>query len=890
MTSLSLDVSTPQGFTLVPEAFQQELIEGMTAKLLQSQPPPCLLRAPTGSGKTFMLTKVLGNVSDEQSVVWFWFVPFVNLVNQTLDAVISNAGDLSPVLFSDGLNQEPAAGQVLISTTQGVSRAAWRKLNYYANGGEQARTAAEFVALARTNNLQLGVVVDEAHIALDQATEFGKFVAWLNPQYLMLATATPKSERITQFLASAQMSSFESFNVSRDDVVKARLNKAYIEAVVYDLRESTATVADLKRTVLRQAWLRNKAIKLALASAGIPASPLLLVQVENGPDAIDQAERDLIELCKIPPQAIGKHSADKPDPQLMDAIANDTTKEVLIFKQSAGTGFDAPRAFVLASTKTVNDSDFAMQFIGRVMRVARQVRARYSHYKDIPTELNTAYVYLANAAAQQGFQQAVQMTDAVQTQLEGQVEKMSVRTTRSGATTYTNRPTNQPSLTPRLPLPEGSVRQPQGQESDDDKPGRVLLEGETSSLFLDGGLDELTPVEQKDIRPRPENAASRGDWEATMKARGIMLYPLRQDMQRVPVALKRERRPDALDMEAIVRRIATRLVLQESHQRSALLAVRGRLQETERRTELTRRTVIDGKVHIIVDRNRIAAEANAAMRRLPQFEEADRRILIEVMASRVTPRLREALEDADSMVDDRELRRMARTTACWLIRAHITQIEEALHEEIAMQADTLDAEPLPDMMLFPTTVALPPSSKNLYGILPPSKDDLLGLEQSTLLEDRELLQDKQWRLGESGELVKTGRFDSTFALNPDELRFAQALDRASFVAWWFRNPDKKPYSVRLVRGEHRNFFYPDFVVCLSHVDGAEPIQRLIETKHDLKDARRKALHTPEYYGKVLFLTRDGGRYCIVTEEGGVGDPLDLDDLEALREALQRTTP
>ncbi|WP_163575333.1 DEAD/DEAH box helicase [Halomonas faecis] len=893
MTSMLLDVSTPQGFTLVPEVFQQGLIEGMTAKLLQTQPPPCLLRAPTGSGKTFMLTKVLGNVSNEQSVVWLWFVPFVNLVNQTLDAVISNAGDLSPVLFSNGLNQDPAAGQVLISTTQGVSRAAWRKLNYHANGGEQERTAAEFVALARANNLQLGVVVDEAHIALDHATEFGKFVAWLNPQYLMLATATPKSDRITQFLASAQMSSFESFNVSREDVVKARLNKAYIEAVVYDLRESTATVADLKRTVLRQAWLRNKAIKLALSNAGIPLSPLLLVQVENGPDAIDQAERDLIELCKIPPQAIGKHSADKPDPQLMDAIANDTTKEVLIFKQSAGTGFDAPRAFVLASTKTVNDSDFAMQFIGRVMRVSRQVRASYTHYKDIPAELNTAYVYLANAAAQQGFQQAVQLTDAVQTQLEGQVEKMSVRTTRSGATTYTNQPTSQPPLTPRLPLPQGTVRQPQDQESDVNRPGPEPTGGETSSLFLDGELDELdelAPIEQKEARPRPESAASRDEWEGTMKARGITLYPLRQDMQSVPNALKRERRPDALDMEAIVRRIAIRLVLQESHQRNALLAVRGKLQETERRTELTRRTVVDGKVSIIIDRNRIAAEANAAMKRLPQFEEADRRILIELMASRITPRLSEALEDADSMVEDKELRRMARTAACWLIRAHITQIEEALHEEIASQADTLDAAPLPDMMLFPTAVALPPSSKNLYGILPPTKDDLLGLEQSTLLEDRELLQDKQWRMGESGAMVRTGRFDSTFALNPDELRFAQALDRASFVAWWFRNPDKKPYSVRLVRGEHRNFFYPDFVVCLSHVDGADPIQRLVETKHDLKDASRKARHTPEHYGKVLFLTRDGGRYCIVTEEGSVGEPLDLDDLEALREALQRTAP
>ncbi len=64
-------------------------------------------------------------------------------------------------------------------------------------------------------------------------------------------------------------------------------------------------------------------------------------------------------------------------PILMAAIANDTTKQVLIFKQSAGTGFDAPRAFVLASIKPVNDADFAMQFIGRVIRVARQVREAF---------------------------------------------------------------------------------------------------------------------------------------------------------------------------------------------------------------------------------------------------------------------------------------------------------------------------------------------------------------------------------------------------------------------------------------------------------------------------------------------------------------------------------
>jgi type III restriction enzyme len=87
----------------------------------------------------------------------------------------------------------------------------------------------------------------------------------------------------------------------------------------------------------------------------------------------------------------------------MAAIANDTTKRVLIFKQSAGTGFDAPRAFVLASTKPVNDADFAMQFIGRVMRVARPVRDAFGKPREIPADLNTALCVPGQCAGTGGF-------------------------------------------------------------------------------------------------------------------------------------------------------------------------------------------------------------------------------------------------------------------------------------------------------------------------------------------------------------------------------------------------------------------------------------------------------------------------------------------------------
>ena len=266
---------------------------------------------------------------------------------------------------------------VLLSTAQAVARAKDRKAGYASDGDDERKTLDEFIALARARGLKVGLVVDEAHIGLDHGTEFGQFAHWLNPDYLIMATATPKDARLDEFLDKAGKGAREAFVVSRDAVVDARLNKRYVEAVVYDLRHTVSTIADLKRTVLRQAWLQHEWLKRQLQEAGIALTPLLLVQVGNGDQTVEEAQRDLMHLCKVSPAMIGTHSADDPDPVLMAAIANDQTKEVLIFKQSAGTGFDAPRAFVLASTKTVNDADFAMQFIGRVMRVAPAIRRRF---------------------------------------------------------------------------------------------------------------------------------------------------------------------------------------------------------------------------------------------------------------------------------------------------------------------------------------------------------------------------------------------------------------------------------------------------------------------------------------------------------------------------------
>lgn len=885
-----------QSTAVQPEEFQRRLIAGMERALLREPSPPCLLRAPTGSGKTFVISQVLERVSAQRAVLWFWFVPFVTLVQQTADALAANAPSLSPRSLSDGRNQEAHAGMVLLSTAQGVARAQWRTKGYDADGDDDTRTLAAFVARARAQGLQVGLVVDEAHIGVDKNTEFGKFAHWLRADYLVMATATPKDDRLNEFLKHAGYSAQEAFAASRDEVVNARLNKKYIEAVVYSLGQTMASIADLRRTVLRQSWLRNLQIEKALQAAGVSVVPLLLVQVANGADTVDEAANDLMRLCGVPPDAIGRHSSDDPDPVLMGAIANDTTKRVLIFKQSAGTGFDAPRAFVLASTKPVNDADFAMQFIGRVMRVARPVRHAFGKPREIPADLNTAYVYLGNAQAQAGFESAVKASTEVKSQLEGQTERLLTRQTVSGAVVYTNRETDQGPLGYDMPLPEHPAPAP-----DEPAAAEVAVAAGQGSLFsLDSDsaaahkvsenlwgdpstalLDKVQPLPEAHRRAVKKALQTRDEVLSALQQHGLRAYPRKAGLAQLGRSLKTEQKPELNDMSAISRAVASRLTLGDALCTTAVNVALHRTSQTEHHTELTTGAAYDETIEVVIDRSALAREAMAALRELPQAEEEDYKIIVQVLAERLRSSLDAVLAD-DPAVDtptEVERKRLARDAAHWVICKEVQSLREDMFSEIALHAQLVDAQPLPDVMVFPAAIALESSRKNIYGVLPPSREAGERVDQVLFMDDRQWLTDATYRL-DGGDFVQ-GQFDGTWFGNHLEDAFSRALDRTEFVEWWHRNPRNKPYAVRVVRAEHDNYFYPDFVVCVRHSPGEEPIQRLLETKDDTKDAARKARHFPASYGKVLFLTPDGNqRMRWVNDDGSLGEVLDFEDLQS----------
>ena len=333
--------------------------------------------------------------------------------------------------------------------------------------------------------------------------------------------------------------------------------------------------------------------------------------------------------------------------------------------------------------------------------------------------------------------------------------------------------------------------------------------------------------------------------------------------------------------------MARELPISPALQQQAIGLALNLTRQKELHRELTTGHAYTHDIAVVTDRRALAREALAALQELPHAEEEDYRLIVQVLVGRLQPALDAALEG--QLLSEAERLRLLRDAANGVIRASAQELREAIFQAIAVQAQEVNAQALPDLMLCPADAPLERSEKNIYGVLPPCTDDGPDVESLLFMDARQWWKDQTLAL-QDGSALRLGRYDGAVQLNRLERDFARALDGADFVHWWHRNPDKKPYAVRVVRAEHAHYFYPDFVVCVAHEDGSAPLQRLLETKQDTKDAARKAQHWPAAYGKVLFLTPDGNRLRWVNDDGSLGDVVKLPAMDGVRQRLQDTCP
>lgn len=380
------------------------------------------LSAPTGSGKTVMATAFIEHVlagDDEPGdpdVVFLWVTDQPELNEQTRDKMRATSSVLDPtrlVVLDAGFDAERfAAGHVYFLNTQKLGRK-----SSLAQVGE-GRTFTIWQTISNTveaDHSRFVLIIDEAHRGMQEAnarneanTIIQKFIKGSEgeiPPIPLVLGVSATIERFHQLIAGSTRRTARYVDVPAEEVRESGLIKEAIE--LYHPQEAQPSDITMLRTAA-ESWkqYRDQWAAFATSQGETFKEPVFLVQVQDG-SAGKLSNTDLAEVVRVLDQefpgvpnewyahafqekasiTVGGREIRYLAPSRIDA---DHDVRVVLFKTSLNTGWDCPRAEVMASFRVAKDDTLIAQLVGRM------VRAPLARRIDDNEFLNTVSLFLPN--------------------------------------------------------------------------------------------------------------------------------------------------------------------------------------------------------------------------------------------------------------------------------------------------------------------------------------------------------------------------------------------------------------------------------------------------------------------------------------------------------------
>lgn len=356
---------------------------------------PLVFKSPTGSGKTFMTSLFIRGLNhlpqwkEDKAYIWITFSDdlamqsknkfveyFENtLENRTLTIADINQGKLyqNDILFLNW--QKVVAKSAETRLLRRPEDKEWIK--------EKGKYFEDVIEQTHADGREIILVIDEAHKNKD--TKLAKdIIDKINPKVIFHITATPNEK---DELEARRLGSF--YEVPREKVVEQGLIK---EAIVTQTEEDFEGLRgkDLDKTLLEIGMKKREELKEALKALGKDINPLMLVQlpnddsklIEKGEQKKEEIVTEYLLKMKVPKHKIAKWFDKHPRPDGLED--NDDEHDFLLFKQTAGTGWDCPRASVLVMFREIQSNTFYTQTVGRILRMPEpQAKEDYKNSPDL---------------------------------------------------------------------------------------------------------------------------------------------------------------------------------------------------------------------------------------------------------------------------------------------------------------------------------------------------------------------------------------------------------------------------------------------------------------------------------------------------------------------------
>ena len=782
-----------------------------------------LLRSPTGSGKTLTIGRGIERMVGRlpRRTCWFWFAPYAGLVAQTRNALQSQCPGLRlRDLKSDRDPNATHDGDVFIATWASVASAT-RDAKRTRQTSEEQPSVDVLAAWLHANDWHIGVVVDEAHLnfgsGAKQAAAF--YLDVLRPDFTVLATATPKDDELDWFRKAAGMGKPNRIEVSREEAVRSCLNKVGVKAVHFRADPKDENILDMGEVAIYAGLARHRAIKAALAEAGVRLAPLMLVQVDNsgrGESDPARAAKDFLTSQGVSSEAIAIHTSGEPDPHF-HTLAYDETKEVLIFKMAAATGFDAPRAWTLVTLRTSAGIEFGHQVLGRIMRVHPRVQHLHPFFGAAPREptlLDYGHVFLANPSNQVGIARAADELRGLVSDIETVTDDVTLIEVAGGKAVLLDPAGGfkellvAPAKPQPAPAPEDVQPKPDASTEGSSEP--VLPIG-AAALFAFSALESLVEARKAPRPPREAAADFRLEQAEMVPQRrlrtDLVPYPLRKDIS-FPRTLAREVMPKTTDglVACIARRIGV-----DADALALVHRTKGKVAVTEADVFGPGHPRVTSRQNVPLSNLRISQQSQLALRFNDSIDERD-----------LKPALKARLQrEFDARGWEAPPERDLRRAVDMLVMARPELLHDACRQCLAEVVEIRQDEEIPIHLAGPP--GLEPARLSVYGVFP---DDM----------------------------------------NEEELAFARALDddESGTVQWWLRNVSNARWAVSIVLPTGKLHF-PDFVIGVDVRRRSKDSVALVEVKDDGKTGRLfstsntdKVRTEHREYRSALMVYRDGG--------------------------------
>ncbi len=410
--------------------FQQIAVSKLLAEInraaayykVDRRPQVIAFRAPTGSGKTIVMTTVIedilngtGTIVEQPEAIFVWLSDSPQLNEQSKMKIIQKADKIRPnqciTIEDDSFDQEMLDdGMIYFLNTQKLSTSS----RLVKNG--DGRTYTIWQTLQKTAEQKgnhLYVIIDEAHRGMHDkdaaraTTIMQKFLKGSEPDSLdpmpVVIGMSATDERFRRLVGNIS-SVRHDVDVRPDEVRSSGLLKDRI-IITYPEQNSIDDMVILQAAA--DEW-KNKCIHwnyYCTTQKSQQVRPIFVIQVENRSNESDSAteigeclsriesrtgvrfsEYEVVhtfgQTGAIEVGCLKIHHVDASD------IADNKKIRVVFFKENLSTGWDCPRAETMMSFRHVQDATYIAQLLGRMIRTPLQ------RHIDVDETLNEVRLFL----------------------------------------------------------------------------------------------------------------------------------------------------------------------------------------------------------------------------------------------------------------------------------------------------------------------------------------------------------------------------------------------------------------------------------------------------------------------------------------------------------------